>query len=47
MNHVVRLVGRKSNWPNVLLTIAVIALVIWLLAWAVENGYLNFLTTGV
>ncbi|MDQ3015033.1 MAG: hypothetical protein M3Q73_04155 [bacterium] len=41
MQNSVRLVGKKSTWPNIILGIAIAALVLWLLAWLSEQGYLN------
>lgn len=41
MQNSVRLVGKRSSAPNIILGIAIAALVLWLLAWLSEQGYLN------
>ncbi len=47
MNNSIRLVGRKSSWVNIILGIAIVALVLWLLASLADQGYLdNMLGTG-
>ncbi len=40
----IRLLGKKSSAPNIILAVAIIALIIWLLTWLNEQGYLNIVT---